>query len=296
MERMLAEPGPVLQVPSPLTELVDERLGSVRMFLKRDDLIHPDIPGNKWRKLKYLVAHAREVGATTLLTFGGAYSNHIRAVAAAGRIYGFATIGVIRGEERPVNDGLLKAAADGMRLHYLDRATYRRKADDDVMAALRQEFGDFYAVPEGGSTVHAVRGCAEIVAEISEPFDLIACAVGTGGTLAGLAAGLGDEQSALGISVLKGERSLEDRVRALHHGALGRSPDNWAISHRFHCGGFARRTPELDRFAVDFRDRHGIAMDHVYVAKLLLGLFVLVDEGEFAPGSRLVAVVTGPGD
>jgi 1-aminocyclopropane-1-carboxylate deaminase len=293
---MPAAPDPVLQVPSPLTELVDDRLGSVRMFLKRDDLIHPELPGNKWRKLKYLLDDARATGTTTLLAFGGAYSNLIRAVAAAGRIHGLATIGVIRGEERPTNDGLVRAQADGMRLHYLDRATYRRKADPDVLEELHRRFGDFYLVPEGGSTVHGIRGCVELVDELDVPFDLIACAVGTGGTLAGLAAGLRPGQSALGISVLRGEASLEGRVRALHEGALGRSPDNWRIDHRFHCGGFARRNPELDGFLAEFHRRHGLALDRVYVGKLLLGLFSLVDAGEIVSGSTVVAVVTGPAE
>lgn len=293
---MPAAPGPVLQVPSPLTELVDDRLGSVRLFLKRDDLIHPEIPGNKWRKLKYLLDDARSTGTTTLLAFGGAYSNLIRAVAAAGRIHGFATVGVIRGEERPTNDGLVRAQTDGMRLHYLDRATYRHKTDPDVLEQLHRRFGDFYLVPEGGSTVHGIRGCVELVEEIDVPFNLIACAVGTGGTLAGLAAGLRPGQSALGISVLRGETSLEGRVRALHEAALAHSPDNWRIDHRFHCGGFARRSPELDGFLAEFHRRHGLALDRVYVGKLMLGLFSLVGSGEIDSGSTVVAVVTGPAD
>ena len=199
-----------MQVPSPLTELRDERLSAraVRLYLKRDDLISPDIPGNKWRKLKYNLEAARAQGHRVLLTFGGAYSNHIRATAAAGHYFGFATVGVIRGEEhRPRNPSLDYAVRHGMRLVYLDRATYRHKMGPAVIAALRGRFGDFYLLPEGGSNAVALRGCAEIAAEIGRPSDLICCPCGTGGTLAGLAHGLRPGGRALGFSVLKAASS-----------------------------------------------------------------------------------------
>lgn len=282
------------RLPSPLVELVDERLGGVRVWLKRDDLIDAVVTGNKWRKLRHLLPDAQRAGATTLLTFGGAYSNHVRAVAVAGRRHGFATVGVIRGEERPTNPGLVAAAADGMRLHYLDRATFRRKHDPDVLDALRRAFGEFYLVPEGGTTVHAVAGCAEVIREIDVPFDTIVCPVGTGGTLAGLAAGLGPGQDAVGFSVLRGATSLDGDVDRLHRAALGRSLGNWRIDHRFHCGGFARSTPALDDFRADFERRHGLTPDHVYVGKMLFALFRMIADGEFSPGRRVVAVITGP--
>ncbi|GAA5118683.1 pyridoxal-phosphate dependent enzyme [Pseudonocardia adelaidensis] len=282
-----------LQLPSPLQDLHDDRLAGVRLFLKRDDLIHPEVTGNKWRKLKYLLADACASRASTLLTFGGAYSNHLRATAAVGRMCGFTTIGVVRGEEEPHNAMLDAAMSDGMQLHYMDRATYRRKADPEVIDALHRRFGDFYLVPEGGSTEFAVPGCRELVDEIEQPFDVIACPVGTGGTLAGIAAGLAPGQRALGVSVLKGAASLDDDVRSLQLDATGRVVGNWSIEHRFHCGGFARRSPELDEFLGDFDRRHGLRLDHVYVGKLMLAVFALISEGAFADGSRVVAVVTG---
>jgi 1-aminocyclopropane-1-carboxylate deaminase len=278
-----------------MQELHDDRLEGVRVFLKRDDLIHPRVTGNKWRKLKYLLADARSAHASTLLTFGGAYSNHLRTVAAAGRICGFATIGVVRGEERPHNGVLEAAVADGMRLHYLDRATYRHKNDPEVVAALRRSFGDFYLVPEGGTTPFAVTGCGELVDEIEQAFDVIACPVGTGGTLAGISSGLAPAQRALGVSVLKGAASLADDVRSLQLAAIGRVVENWVIDHRFHCGGFARTCAGLDAFLGDFDRRHGLRLDHVFVGKLMLGVFTLVAEGYFPAGSTVVVVVTGPG-
>ncbi|WP_245805184.1 1-aminocyclopropane-1-carboxylate deaminase/D-cysteine desulfhydrase [Amycolatopsis australiensis] len=175
-----------VRLPSPLVELRDERLElyGVELLLKRDDLIHPEVPGNKWRKLRYNLEAARGERFARLLTFGGAFSNHIRATAAAGYYLDFETVGVIRGEAHlPLNDALAYATGRGMVLTYLDRATYRRKTEPDVLARLLQQFGPCYVLPEGGSNGLAVRGCAELVAEITVDFDVIACACGTGGTL-----------------------------------------------------------------------------------------------------------------
>lgn len=286
-----------LRLPSPLTPLADDRLADagVQVWLKRDDLIGAEIAGNKWRKLRYNLDAARAQSQRMLLTFGGAYSGHIRAVAAAGHYFGFETVGVIRGEEHlPLNESLRYAASRGMRLTYLDRADYRRKDTADVLGRLRAEFGSFYLLPEGGSNALAVRGCAAIPGEITEPFDVICCPCGTGGTLAGLAAGLRPGQRALGFAVLKGAAFLDPEVTRLQREAVGRPTGNWSISHDFHCGGYARRTPVLDAFIADFERRHGLALDWVYVAKMMRGIFALAADGTLPPGTRLVAVITGP--
>jgi 1-aminocyclopropane-1-carboxylate deaminase len=286
-----------VRLPSPVVELADERITrhGLRLMVKRDDVIHPELPGNKWRKLTYNLQAAAERGYETLLTFGGAYSNHIRATAAAGRRFGFATIGVIRGEEHlPLNDSLTYAVDHGMRLTYLDRSTYRRKTDEDVIAALRARWGEFYLLPEGGSNALAVRGCAELPGEIDEPFDVICCACGTGGTLAGIAAGLGPGQRALGFSALKGGHFLDGEVERLQRETYGRCSDNWRIEYGFHSGGYAHRTRGLDEFVADFAGRHGITLDWVYVAKMMNGVFTLAEQGAFAAGTRIVAVITGP--
>lgn len=288
-------PGLAVVLPSPLVELRDDRPArhGVRIYLKRDDLIHPELAGNKWRKLKYNLAAAKEQGHTRLLTFGGAYSNHIRAVAAAGHYYGFETIGVVRGEEhQPLNDSLAYAVNRGMHLAYLDRATYRRKAEPDVLAQLTADFGPCYVVPEGGSNGPGVRGCAELAAEIETAFDVICCACGTGSTLAGIAAGLGGNQRALGFAVLKGGRFLDDEVRRLQREAFGRETDNWAIDYDFPFGGYARRTSELDAFITDFEARHAVTLDWVYEAKMTYGLFDRIASGAFAPGTTIVAVLS----
>jgi 1-aminocyclopropane-1-carboxylate deaminase len=289
---------PAARLPSPLVELDDERAArrGIRLLLKRDDLIHPDLPGNKYRKLHPNLRAAAETGHRTLLTFGGAYSNHLRATAAAGRLLGFATVGVVRGDElagRPLNASLARAAADGMRLHFMDRATYRRKTEPEVAGALLERYGPAYVVPEGGSNALAARGCAALGQELDGAADVVAVACGTGGTLAGLAAGLGTRQRAVGFPVLKGGGFLREEIRRLQETAFGGPRGDWWLDDRFHHGGYARTSPVLDAFVDDFAARHGLAPDRVYVAKALHGALTLAEEGVFAPGTRLAVVVTG---
>ena len=284
------------RLPSPLQELPDPRVTGrgLRLLLKRDDLIHPEIVGNKWRKLApNLIAAA----GRTVVTFGGAYSNHLRATAAAGHLLGLPTVGVVRGQElagRPLNPSLTRCAADGMRLHFVDRSTYRDKADPATLARVLRaaDAEEAYVVPEGGSNTLAVRGCRALGEELRGQADVVAIACGTGGTLAGLAAGLAPDQRALGIPVLKGGFLTAD-MEALQHRAFGARRGDWTLDDRFHCGGYARTTPELDAFAEDFEHRHGVPVERLYVAKLLYGLVTLAEEGAFTSGTTLAAVVTG---
>lgn len=284
------------RLPSPLQEVVDgrfERLG-VRLLLKRDDLIHPEVVGNKWRKLAPNLAMAAD---RTVVTFGGAYSNHLRATAAAGRLLGLSTVGVVRGQGlagRPLNPSLERCAADGMRLHFVDRTTYRRTSDPETLGALLRavDAEDAVVLPEGGSNAEAVRGCRALGGELGEHADVAALACGTGGTLAGLAAGLPPGRRALGIPVLKGG-FLTDEVRRLQIRAFGGVRGAWSLDDRFHCGGYARTTPELDSFAEDFERRHGLPVERIYVAKMLHALLALTQEGAFPRGTTLAAVITG---
>jgi 1-aminocyclopropane-1-carboxylate deaminase len=286
---------PVL--PSPLQPAEDERFArhGVTLLLKRDDLIHPDLPGNKWRKL---APNLRAAAGRPVLTFGGAYSNHLRATAAAGRLLGFPTIGVVRGDElahRPLNPSLARCAADGMQLHFVDRRTYRDKADPQVLAALLSAHGECEVIPEGGSNALAAQGCTELGRELRGTVAVAAVACGTGGTLAGLAAGLAAEQRALGIPVLRGG-FLGDAVRDLQRQAFGGPAGTWSLDERFHFGGYARTTPGLHAFADDFEDRHGLPVERLYVAKLLYALTVLAEEGAFPAGTAVAAVITGRPD
>ncbi|MYQ43471.1 pyridoxal-phosphate dependent enzyme [Streptomyces sp. SID4985] len=283
-------------LPSPLTEIQDNRFSrhGVRLLLKRDDLIHPELIGNKWRKL---MPNVEAAGGRELVTFGGAYSNHLRATAAAGRLLGFATTGVVRGQELadlPLNPSLARCAADGMRLRFVDRSAYRRKDEPETLAAILRAAGaeGAYVVPEGGSNAEAVRGCRALGAELRGRADVVAVACGTGGTLAGLAAGLAPGQRALGVPVLKGG-FMEDDIRALQERAFGTRTGSWSLDDRFHCGGYARTTPELDAFAEEFEKLHGLPVERLYVAKLLYALTTLAEEGAFPHGTRVAAVITG---
>jgi len=286
------------RLPSPVEEIADGRFGrhGVRLLLKRDDLIHPDLIGNKWRKLAPNLAAA---AGRTVVTFGGAYSNHLRATAAAGRLLGLRTVGVVRGQEladRPLNPSLARCAADGMRLHFVDRSTYRGKGEPETLAGILREVDaeDAYVVPEGGSNSLAVRGCRALGEELRAraDVDVVALACGTGGTLAGLAAGLAPDQRVLGIPVLKGGFLGAD-IAALQERAFGGRRGDWSLDERFHFGGYARVPAELAAFAEDFEDRHGLPVERLYVAKLLYGLVALADEGAFPRGTTIAAVVTG---
>ncbi|MBN0047977.1 pyridoxal-phosphate dependent enzyme [Streptomyces actuosus] len=284
------------RLPSPVQEVRDDRFGrqGVGLVLKRDDLIHPQLIGNKWRKL---APNLDAASGRPIVTFGGAYSNHLRATAAAGRLLGVPTAGVVRGEEladRPLNPSLARCAADGMRLHFVDRTTYRRKAEPDTLGRILRavDAPGAHVVPEGGSNAHAVRGCAALGAELRGTAGVAAVACGTGGTLAGLAAGLDPGQRALGVPVLRGG-FLARETRRLQTQAFGGPRGEWSLDDRFHFGGYARVPAVLEAFAADFEQRHGLPVERLYVAKLLYGLVALATEGAFPRGTTVAAVITG---
>ncbi|RMG86954.1 MAG: 1-aminocyclopropane-1-carboxylate deaminase/D-cysteine desulfhydrase, partial [Bacteroidetes bacterium] len=246
-------------------ELLDKN--SIRLFVKRDDTLHPFISGNKWRKLKYNLLEARRIGAQTLLTFGGAYSNHIAAVAAAGQAFDFQTIGIIRGEPATaLNPTLAFARRCDMALHYLDRTTYRQKHLPEVVGRLREKFGDFYLIPEGGTNQFALPGVRECALELLEQvpgFDFLCTACGTGGTLAGLCTGLDERRKVLGFSVLKGDFLRGEVGKIWASGGI--SPTSrFDILTDYHFGGYAKWKPELIAFINDFHAQTGIPLDPVY--------------------------------
>jgi len=285
------------RLPSPVEHLNDDRLRTkgVQVWLKRDDLIHPDVPGNKWRKLKYNLHEMITQNHRVLLTFGGAYSNHLRATAAAGRACGISTIGIVRGEEHlPLNPSLAYAVSHGMRLGYLDRATYRKKNDRNVIASLQRKYGSFYLLPEGGTNELAVLGCSEILAELEPGFDVICCPCGTGGTLAGIVGTLSADQYAIGFSALKGATFLESDIAALQRRTFGVRTRNWRIEYGYHFGGFAKKNADLEFFIAEFKRLHGLDLEWVYVAKMMYGLYAVIDRGDIARGSKVMAIITGP--
>ena len=262
----------------------------VRLFIKREDRIHPLVSGNKYRKLKYNLEAAIAQGHTTLLTFGGAYSNHIAATACAGAAAGLKTIGVIRGAElahtQELNPTLTLAEAQGMRFYFVDRQTYREKDQADFHKLLEQRFGTCYLLPEGGSNSLAVQGCSEILGAADADFDCIATAVGTGGTLAGLSNAAWPGQRVLGFSILKGG-FLSESIRKFA------SKSNWELIEGYHFGGYAKVTEELVHFINTFKATTGIPLDPVYTGKLLFGLIDSIEKGLFSSSSRILAIHTG---
>jgi len=281
---------------TPLHEIRDSLLlqKKIRLFIKRDDLVHPTISGNKWRKLKYNLQEAKAQKKKTLLTFGGAFSNHIHAVAVAGKEYGFHTIGIIRGEEITGDNATLTFAREcGMQLHFISRQAYRQKEEQSFLENLHETFGDFYLLPEGGTNALAVKGCAEIPSEINIDHHFLCCACGTGGTLAGVIAGNKDGKKVLGFSVLKGMKDLEDKISKLLADFAGNSYDNWSVNHDYHFGGYAKTNDELMHFINDFRRRHQMLLDPVYTGKMLFGIFDLIANNYFPEGSTIVAIHTG---
>lgn len=285
---------PITSISSELTEKAQ-----IGLLVKRDDLLCPgndqEWCGNKVRKLKYNLAAAKAQGHTQLLTFGGAYSNHIAAVARAGQYYGFETIGIIRGEAHtPLNPTLQQAVENGMRLHYLNRATYRRKHLPEVTQSLRDQFGDHYLIPEGGTNDLALRGAGEIIPEVINQLgslpDYLAVACGTGGTLAGMIRACEGSSQLIGISSLKGSFMTKE-VQQL----LGRNfpHHNWQIYSDYHFGGYAKFPESLRQFVQSFEQEHHILLDPIYTAKLAFGVLDLIAKGTFPRGSSVLIVHTG---
>lgn len=274
----------------------------INLYVYRIDLLHPYISGNKWYKLKYNLQQAQEQKYSTLLTFGGAYSNHIYATAAAGKELKLVTIGVIRGEEHlPLNSTLRFARNCGMQLHYMDRNTYRNKYSSEVLQQLRDTFGDFYLVPEGGSNAWAVKGCTEILEDITAPYDVVTTACGTGGTLAGLVAHLPQDKQVLGFPVLKGGDFLYKDIAKLLQAYYQQEkispspqlPENYQLVTDYHFGGYAKKKPALEAFIEQFEQRHAIPLEWVYTGKMFYGLYDLIQKEYFAPHTNIIALHTG---
>lgn len=280
---------PLQQILSPLLQ---EK--QVELWVKREDLLHPAIPGNKWRKLKYNLQAAKAQQKSVLLTFGGAYSNHIAAVAAAGEEFGFKTIGIIRGEEHlPLNPTLKFATSQGMELEYITREQYRSKNDAVFLDGLSEKYRSPYLIPEGGTNLLAVKGCTEIIQDIKADFDYICCAAGTGGTLAGIIAGLSGDKQILGFPALKGGDFLQPEIEQLVHGYSRKRFFNWKLITDYHFGGYAKVKPGLIDFIKDFHEQFRIPLEPVYTGKMFYGIFDLIRKDYFPVGSRIIAVHTG---
>ncbi len=289
-------------VPSPIQELQHDclRQKRVRLLVKRDDLLrlHPASAfcGNKWRKLQYNIQEAHRQGQGSLLSFGGAFSNHLAAVAEAGQAFDFQTIGIVRGEE--VDNPTLRFCQQcGMQLHFVSRTDYRQKDQPDFLSALQKRFGKFYLLPEGGSNALALKGCAEIVTEIQAQLPSgfpthLAVACGTGGTLAGIAQKLHGASRLIGFPVLKGDFLQRDIERLLSDTTSGALPV-FELQYDYHFGGYAKFSTALIHFMNRFKADFNIPLEPIYTGKLFYGLFDLIQKDFFRPGSTILAIHTG---
>ncbi len=283
----------------PLIEIFDDLLKSKksRLFILREDLIHLEISGNKWRKLKYNIQEAKNQKLDIILTFGGAYSNHIAATAAAGREFGIKTIGIIRGEEIiPLNPTLKLAKESGMAFKYVSRQEYQNKNNSEFIQSLKDEFGEFYLVPEGGSNVHAVKGCTEILDNVKIDFDVICCACGTGGTIAGIISST--NKNVFGFPALKGGGFLKEDIKKLlsdysNHFNVKTENDNWDLITDYHFGGYAKINQELVDFVKEFKEKHSIPLDLIYTGKMLFGIFDLLKKTQLFDKQKIVVIHTG---
>lgn len=268
--------------------------GDYKVFIKREDLIHPTISGNKWRKLKYNLIEAEKLNMKTLLTFGGAFSNHIHAVSSAGKLFNFNTIGIIRGEKHlPLNPTLEDASYNGMVLHYIDRSSYRKKNERYLIDQLHEQFGEFYLIPEGGTNNFAVKGCGEIIEQIDIDYDYIATACGTGGTISGLICVLNGNKKIIGVPVLKGAKFLEKDISTLTKQYSNTSFSNWNLNYDFHFGGYAKISKELILFINHFEELNSIRLDPIYTGKLMFGINEMVKNKELPKGSTIIVIHTG---
>ena len=262
----------------------------ISLYIKRDDLIHPIISGNKFRKLKYNLIEAKNQKKITLLTFGGAFSNHILAVSAAGKEYGFDTIGIIRGEELEdkieTNPTLQKAKEFGMVFDFISREEYRNKNNPEFLKKLKEKFGEFYLIPEGGTNEFAIKGCEEILTEDDKNFDFICCAIGTGGTISGIINSSKDCQKILGFPALKGDFLTED-IRKFA------KKDNWELVTDYHFGGYAKYDATLIEFINNFYEKHQIPLDPIYTSKMVFGVLDLIEKEYFPPKSKILVIHTG---
>ncbi len=266
----------------------------VRLWVKRLDLVHPIVSGNKWYKLKYNLQAAQQQGYEKLLSFGGAYSNHIHALAGVCDALGLSSIGIIRGEQHlPLNPTLGYARSCGMNLRYINRVDYRLKHTSAILDPLRDELGEFYLIPEGGSNALAIKGVAELVAELGDDYDVLCCACGSGGTLAGLIAGLDGDKYLEGYAALKGAFFLYDEVRRLLADAGYVDPENWELQLDYHFGGFAKTKLGLLSFIDQFEIDHGVGLEPLYTGKLFYGLFERIRQGVYPQGTRIIALHSG---
>ena len=263
---------------------------NAQVSLKPDYLIHPTVSGNKYRKLKYNLQKVQSENYKGILTFGGAFSNHVAATAAAGHALNIPTVGIIRGEElsskMELNPTLKFAQSCGMHLEFVSRAVYKQKTDSAYLKTLLEAYENCYILPEGGTNALAIKGCQEILTDEDRAFDVICCAVGTGGTIAGLINSSLPNQKIIGFPALKGGFLNEDICKFA-------TQSNWELWEAYHFGGYAKVDSKLITFMNDFKTTYKIPLDPVYTAKMMYGIFDAIQSGEIPKDAKVLAIHTG---
>jgi len=285
---------------SPLQHL--DTIQGVELWLKRDDQIHPQVSGNKWRKLKYYLQDFRDSGKEVILTFGGAFSNHLAATAALGKLAGVPTKALVRGEEVQSNPTLDFCREQGMEVETIPRKRYSAKDDPEFLQMLAETLPEVYVIPEGGKGPLGVKGCTEILEEVEPGFDFIASSAGTGTTCSGLL--LSDYKAKLlCYPALKGGLFLKraiaqqlldfEQAFSTKHDVKKLVDTRLAMAENYHFGGYAKVQPELIHFMNDFYEKYQVPLDPVYTGKMMYGIFEMIKNGEIPSGTKLLAVHTG---
>lgn len=277
----------VPEIQIPIVEIPIEK--NVKLFMKREDLIHPEISGNKYWKLFFNINNYLELNPENplIITFGGAFSNHISAVSALGNQFNLKTLGIIRGEEIEKkwteNPTLVYAKRNGMNLKFVTREEYRHK--EKLTEFLKQEFPEALIIPEGGTNKNAVQGIKMMLNNDTKDFDYLCTAVGTGGTVAGLSEFCEDNQEVIGFKVV-GDDSLEKRISELT------SKRNFHLTDAA-FGGYGKINDENVRFINDFKMKFDIPLEPVYTGKMMQKVFEMIDAGYFPEGSKILCFHTG---
>ncbi len=279
------------KVPIQTIDLPLLREKKVELFIQRDDTLHPHVSGNKWRKLKYNVEAAKKEVKSCLLTFGGAFSNHIAATAAAAQIAGMKSVGIIRGKDADQENPTLKFARScGMELRFIDRSEFRALRDAGWKGAIVDEYKDIYLLPEGGSNDLAVKGCAEMVENWIDDYDYACCALGTGATFAGLVNGVSEGVVCLGFPAIKDQGYLKEEV--LNY-LIDGEKKRWSLVRDYHFGKYGKVNEALIQFMNEFYVQTSIPLDPIYTGKMIFGLMDMIQHDFFKPGTKILAIHTG---
>lgn len=290
----------ILELPKvELNEIKEELFekNSIRVFLQREDQIHPVISGNKWRKLRYNIEKAIQLNKKSILTFGGAHSNHLHATAEACKLAGLKSIGIVRGE-RIGSQTISDCEKNGMELHFVSREDYSIRETKEYLNYLYETYDYPFIIPQGGDNYHGTLGCTEILKATDLDPDYIFVASGTGNTASGILISLEDHQKLFSVSALKGGFMKEEIKKSVQNFLLNEEitseyMEQIEVLDDYHFGGFAKYQPELLDFISEFYQKHDIKLDPIYTGKMMFALYDQIKKGKIRTNSTVLAIHTG---